>query len=69
MCFSVPCKIIKINQDEVLIEGGKVVKIGKDLTIKKSDYLQVVGNIAVGKLSKREGLKIRRLIKSLSTHE
>ena len=65
MCFSIPAKILKITGNIALIEGGKVVKIGPDLKPKRGDYLQITGNIAVGKLTGTQGLKIRRLIKSL----
>ncbi|OGG12653.1 hypothetical protein A3D77_04010 [Candidatus Gottesmanbacteria bacterium RIFCSPHIGHO2_02_FULL_39_11] len=66
MCFSIPAKIIAINGSSALIEGGKSVKIGKDLKVKKGEYLRVVGSVAVEKLSKTEGLKIRKLLKSLN---
>lgn len=66
MCFAVPYKVIKINDDIVVVEGGKVVRIDKEMKVKKGDYLQVVGNVAVGSLNKKEGLNIRKLIKSLN---
>lgn len=66
MCFSIPCKILKIKDDIVIVEGGKVVKIGKELKVKEGDFLQVSGNIGVGVLPKNEGFKIRKLIKSLN---
>lgn len=66
MCFSIPYKVLKISNNSVLIEGGKTVRLGKDLKVKKGDYLRVTGEIAVGKLTPSEGLKIRQLIKSLN---
>ncbi len=66
MCFTIPVKILKIDGNNALIEGGLTVRIGKELTANVGDYLQVQGKIAVGVLSKREGLKIRQLIKSLN---
>ena len=69
MCFSVPCKVIKVAKDKALLEGNKSVKIGSDLKVARGDYLQVLGDVAVGRLSKMQGLKIRRLIKSLNSYE
>lgn len=66
MCFSIPAKIISTQGSTVLIEGGKSIKIGKDLKVKKGEYVRIVGSVAVEKLSKSEGLKIRKLIKSLN---
>lgn len=66
MCFSIPCKILKIKDDIVIIEGGKVVKMGRELKAKRGDFLQISGNIGVGVIPKNEGIKIRKLIKSLN---
>lgn len=67
MCFTIPYKILKVSKNTALLEGGRVVKLGKELKAKKGAYLRVLGNIAVGTLSQTEGLKIRRLIKKLNT--
>lgn len=69
MCLSVPYKVIKVSKNNALLEGGKSVKIGSELKVAKGDYLQVLGDVAVGRLSKIQGLKIRRLIKSLNTYD
>ncbi len=66
MCFSIPYKVIKIDKDTALIEGGYTVRIGKELTANVGDYLQIQGKMVVGVLSSSEGLKIRKLIKSLN---
>jgi len=66
MCFSIPLKVKKVEGSIALLEGGKTVRLGKELSVKPGEYLRVTGNIAVGKLSKIEGQKIRRLIKSLN---
>lgn len=66
MCFSIPYKVIKIDKNTALIEGGYTVRIGKELTANVGDYLQIQGKMAVGVLSSSEGLKIRKLIKSLN---
>lgn len=69
MCFSIPYKVVKIAKNKALLEGNKSVKIGSDLKVTEGDYLQVLGDVAVGRLSKMQGLKIRRLIKSLNSYE
>ncbi|MFC1626833.1 hypothetical protein ACFL1P_01365 [Patescibacteria group bacterium] len=69
MCFAIPYKVEKIINGKVLIEGGKEVTLGKELTVQIGGYVRVVGNIAVDTLTKKEGLKIRQLIKSLNTYE
>lgn len=66
MCFSIPYKVIKVRNSTAFLEGGKNVRIGNEFDVKKGEYLQVIGDVAVGKLSQTEGLKIRRLIKSLN---
>lgn len=66
MCFSIPYKVIKIDDDIAVVEGGKIVRIDKKIDMKKYGYVQVVGNVAVSSLSKTEGLKIRKLIKRLN---
>lgn len=69
MCFSVPYQVLKVDNKNALLEGNKSVKIGSDLKVAKGDYLQVMGNVAVGRLTKTQGLKIRRLIKSLNAYD
>ena len=69
MCFSIPYKVLQVTKDKAILEGGKVIKLGNELKIKKGESLQVLGDVAVGKLAKLEGLKIRRLIKRLNTYE
>lgn len=66
MCFSIPYKVLQVKNDIAWIENGKTVKIGKDLHVQKGEYLRIIGNVAVGKLSQTEGLKIRQLIKKLN---
>lgn len=66
MCFTVPLKIVKIKKNEALLEGGKTIVIGKDLKVRKGDYLRILGNLAIDSLTQKEGLKIRQLIKRLN---
>lgn len=69
MCFSIPYKVFKVENNLALLEGGKSVKIGSEMKVNKGDYLQILGKVAVGRLSNSQGLKIRRLIKSLNSYE
>lgn len=66
MCFSVPLKVLRVSGNTAIVEGEKKVQLGKDIAVKKGDYLQVTGSLAVGKLNPKQGLKVRKLIKSLS---
>lgn len=66
MCFSVPKKVLKVQKNTAVVEGNKRIQIGDDIHITPGQYLRVVGNIAVGALSQKEGLKVRQLIKSLN---
>jgi len=69
MCFSIPQKVLEVKNSTAFLDGGKSVKIGSEIKVAKGDYLQIAGEVAVGRLSKTQGLKIRRLIKSLNSHE
>lgn len=68
MCFTIPLKVLKIEKNTAYLEGGKCVKLGSEISVTAGEYVQIVGNLAVGKLSKTQGLKIRRLIKKLNTY-
>jgi len=65
MCFAIPYKVFKVDRDTAIVEGGRRVKFGKSFKIKAGDYLQVMGSVAVGKISKDEGLRVRNLIKTI----
>ena len=65
MCFTLPYKILSIKKSKALIEGNRQVVIDKDMPVKKGDYLRVVGNVAVDYLLEKDGMKIRKLIKSV----
>lgn len=69
MCFTIPRKVVKIIGETAFLEEGQQVNIDNELTVKKGDYLQVVGNVAVGRLTQKQGLTVRRLIKKLNTYE
>lgn len=67
MCFSIPHQVIEVIENHAIIEGGQKIALGTEIKVKKGDYIQLLGSMAVGRLSKTEGLKIRQLIKSLNT--
>jgi len=67
MCFTVPVKVMKVIGNKAVIEGGRTIALSSDLSVKKGEYLQVVGDVAVNRLSRKEGIKIRLMIKSLSS--
>lgn len=69
MCFSIPFKVAEVKNDIAYLESGSIIKLGSELKVIKGEYLQVIGNVAVGKLSKAQGLKIRKLIKKLNKYE
>jgi hypothetical protein len=66
MCFSIPYKILSIKDNIAIIEDGRKILIGSEISANKGEYLRIIGNIAVGKLTKKEGLKIRKYIKLLN---
>ena len=67
MCFTVPVKVMKVIGNKAVIEGGRTIALSSDLSVKEGEYLQVVGDVAVNRLSRKEGIKIRLMIKSLSS--
>jgi hydrogenase maturation factor len=66
MCFSIPYKVVKVGKDNVIIEGGKVIRIDHEIDIKKGSYVQVVGDVVVDALTRENGLRVRKLIKRLN---
>lgn len=65
MCFAIPLKVLKVNHGKAVVENGKKIILGEELTVKKGDYLQVAGNVAVSTLTNKQGIKVRRLIKNI----
>ena len=65
MCFAIPYKVLRVDRDTAIVEGGKRVKFGNSFQVKAGNYLQVMGSVAVGKISKGEGLRVRNLIKTI----
>lgn len=65
MCFTIPLKVLKVNQGKAIVENGENILLSKDLIAKKGDYLQVAGNVAVSTLTSKQGIKVRQLIKNI----
>jgi hydrogenase maturation factor len=66
MCFSIPYKVLGIKNNIATVEGGKKIFIDESIKVNKGEYLRITGNIAVGKLTEKEGIKIRKIIKRLN---
>lgn len=65
MCFAIPLKVIKIGTGFAVVEGNKKIKLDKMVRLKIGDFVVVNGGLAVGKLSTREGLRIRKIINNI----
>jgi hydrogenase maturation factor len=63
MCFSIPLKIKYLKNGLAKMEDGRTVRLGNLKNISQGDYLEVYADMAVHKLSKKQALDIRRLIK------
>ncbi len=66
MCLVIPLKIIRQKNGGWVMEDGRVVKkmlIGK---VEKGDYLICRQDMGVEKLSKKDALQMRRLLKGVS---
>lgn len=63
MCFTIPRKIIGIQDTKAVVDDGHTVDIGgiPDCTV--GDYVFVTSGIAVAKLTPEEGKSMRSLIK------
>lgn len=65
MCFAIPLKVIKIGSGFAVVEGNKKIKLDTMMRLKIGDFVQMSGDLAVGKLSTREGLRIRKIINDI----
>ena len=63
MCFSIPYQVTKAVRGIATLENGKNVRIGNEFKVRKGEYLRIIGDIAVGKLTKTEGINVRRMIR------
>jgi len=66
MCFTVPLKAVKAKGGFWEMEDGRMVKVDLVKKIKKGDYLICQQNMAVKKISKKEALSMRQMIKEVS---
>lgn len=64
MCFSIPKKIKSVSSSQAITEDGVTVNLTSE-NIKKGEYVLLYGNTIVNKISKKEALETRKLIKSL----
>lgn len=64
MCFTIPLRVKKVTETQVEMEDGRIVRLDKIKNVNVGDYLEVYADIVVTKLSKKEALSIRKLIKA-----
>jgi hydrogenase maturation factor len=67
MCLSVPLRVVRVRDKNATVEGDISVQLTDDLRVRVGDYLQLVGGVAVGSLSKKEGARVRKYLQSLET--
>lgn len=67
MCFAVPYRVRSSNGTTAVIEDGRTVTLGDDVTVGPGDYVEVQGGIAVSAIDKAVGDDIRKRIKELSS--
>lgn len=67
MCFSIPRQVIKVSKNTALLDDHTTVLIDPQQIVTIGTYVQVQGNVITAVLSKREGKKIRVLIKQINT--
>lgn len=52
MCTIVPRKIVKILANKAKLDDGREVRVGLIKNIKVGDYLEVYGDLVLGKIIK-----------------
>jgi hydrogenase maturation factor len=65
MCINVPLKVLRIEREKAVMEDGREVRVGLVKDIKIGDYLEVYGDLALGKVMKRI-VKSQRLVSLIS---
>lgn len=65
MCLAIPLKVKKIYADRVTLENGSEVKTVSIRDLGIGDYLLVQQGVALQKLSKKEALRARRVLKDI----
>lgn len=68
MCIALPQKIKKINNNQIILENGEVIRF-KTAKVKVGDYVLVQNNAIVKIINKKEAQKILKLIKNLKRTE
>ncbi len=66
MCFTIPYKVTRVLDSTAYIEDDRAIPI-RDIVVKKGDYVQLTGDVIVGKLSPSQGARVRGMIKELNT--
>lgn len=66
MCFTVPKQVTAVKKGKVVVSDGSEVVMGSELTVHVGDFVQTLGNMAVGTLNKTQGERTLKLINQLS---
>ena len=53
MCINVPLKVRSIEKEKAIMEDGREVRTGLVKDIKIGDYLEVYGDVALEKMTKK----------------
>ena len=64
MCFAIPLQVKEIKKNTAVMENGRKVRLG-NVSANTGDYLEVYADVAVNKISSKQALSIRRLIKKV----
>lgn len=68
MCFAVPYKIRAVSGNTAILEDGRSVVLGPDITARKGDYVRLAGPVVVDSLSKKDGDAIMRTIEDIASY-
>jgi len=66
MCFTVPLQAVRDKGGFWEMEDGRMVKVDLVKKVKKGDYLICQQDMVVKKISKKEALSMRKMIKEVS---
>ena len=67
MCLSIPLRVLTVKGGKATIEGNTLVRLDMALRVTPGDYVTVLGGVAVGMLSKSEGARVRKYLRSLGS--
>jgi hydrogenase expression/formation protein HypC len=68
MCLATPCKILNIQKNQATVQsGGHLHRVDTSLlkNLKPGDYVLIHGDLAIGRVSKRDALRVLGILKSI----